>query len=346
MKKLLACALALLMIFSVALAEGKTYEGTVVSTKTEAVLATAAGVIGEVSYQAGERITAGSEVAALRETTVYAELDGRVTIFGSEGESVETLTSRYGAVMYLEPVRQLTLTGSTSYAYDAVENKIIHPGEIVYLKMVSSVGRTGKGLVTAINGTKYTVEVLTGDVMDDDVVYIYRSENYDIKSRIGRGTVSYTGETAVSGSGVVSRILVKDEQLVQAGTPLFTTVEASAYAWKMTSPADGVVSSVSVAPGDTVEAGALVAEIYPDSARRLELIVESRDLRRIRTGLAAQITFDNGVTATGTVERISSVPCVSQSDEADDTVYYAVYVSFNSTESIPYGMTAKAVIQE
>ena len=125
MKKLLACALALLMIFSVALAEGKTYEGTVVSTKTEAVLATAAGVIGEVSYQAGERIAAGSEVAALRETTVYAEQDGRVTIFGSEGESVETLTSRYGAVVYLEPVRQLKLTGSTSYAYDAVETYFI-----------------------------------------------------------------------------------------------------------------------------------------------------------------------------------------------------------------------------
>lgn len=351
MKKLLAFALALLMLASAALAEGRSYEGTVVSTGTEAVLAPAAGVIGEVMFQTGERVGAGEEVAALKETIVYAEKAGTVRVFGKAGESVETLVSRYGAVVYIEPERALTLSGSTSYAYDAVENRNIHPGEKVYLKSVNSnIGHSGTGIVTVLSGSKFTVEVLDGDVMDEDIVYIYRNEAGTLKSRIGRGTVSYTGATAVSGAGtgVVSEILVEDGAFVEAGTPLFATVESTAYTWQMAAPADGVVASVSVAPGDAVEAGALIAQIYPDSDMRFELIVESGDLRSIRAGQNARIEFDNGMSASGSVERVSGVPYVqevAEGEEADDTVYFAVYVTFDAAD-VPYGMTGKAIIGE
>lgn len=352
MKKLLACALALLMMCTCALAEGKSYSGTVVSTGTEAVLAPAAGVIGEVMFQAGDKVSAGDEVAALKETIVYAENAGTVRVFGKAGDAVATLVTRYGAVVYIEPERSLTLTGNTSYAYDAVENRNIHPGETVYLKSVNSnIGHSGTGLVTVVSGSKFTVEVLDGDIVDEDIVYIYRQEAGTLKSRIGRGTVSYTGATAVSGAGtgVVSDILVADGAYVEAGTPLFATVESTAYNWQMASPATGVVSSVSVAPGDAVEAGALIAQIYPDSAMRFELVVEGEDLRSIRVGDAAQITFDNGMTAAGSVERVSGVPYVQEvveGEEADDTVYFAVYVAFAADAEVPYGMTGKAVIGE
>ena len=350
MKKFLACALALLMMTSAALAESRSYEGTVVSTVTEAVLAPAAGVIGDVMYQAGQRVQLGDEVAALKETIVYAEQPGTVKVFGKAGESVETLVSRYGAVVYLEPDCSLTLTGNTSYAYEAAENKNIHPGETVYLKSVSTtVGHSGTGLVTVVSGSRFTVEVLDGDLEDEDTVYIYRSESGVLKSRIGRGTVGYTGATAVSGAGtgVVSEMLVQDGAHVEAGTPLFATVESSAYTWQMVSPADGVVANTSVAPGDVVEAGALIAQIYPDSGMRMEVIVESDELRSIRVGDVASITFDNGITATGSVERVSGLAYVPETaDEEDDTVYFAVYVAFDTEEQVPYGMTGKAVIGE
>lgn len=353
MKKILACAMALLLMGSAALAEGKSYEGTVVSTSTEAVLAPAAGVIGEVMYQAGELVGKGDEVAALQETIVYAEQSGTVKVFGSAGESVETLVTRYGAVVYIEPDCSLTLTGNTSYAYDAAENKNIHPGETVYLKSTNTTtGHSGTGLVTVVSGSKYTVEVLDGNLADEDTVYIYRDAAGTLKSRIGRGTVGYTGATAVSGAGtgIVSSMLVEDGAHVAAGTPLFATVESTAYTWQMASPVNGVVASVSVAPGDAVEAGALIAQVYPDSAMRLELIVESSDLRSIHVGDAAQITFDNGLTAKGIVERVSGVPYVPETTEedadTDDTVYFAVYVTFTAEAAVPYGMTGKAVVGE
>lgn len=352
MKKLLAAVLALLMMGAYALAEGRTYSGKMVSTGTEAVLAPAAGVIGAVMYQAGDHVSAGDEVAALKETITYAETAGTVRLFGKPGESVETLVSRYGAVLYLEPEHNLTLTGNTSYAYEAVENRNIHPGETVYLKTTTTTGgHTGTGLVTILNGSKYTVEVLSGNLVDEDVVYIYRAADASLKSRIGRGTVSYTGASAISGAGtgVVSDILVEDGAFVLAGTPLFATVESAAYAWQMTSPADGVVASVSAASGDVVEAGTLIAQIYPDSARRFELIVESGDLRSIHVGDAAKLSFDNGVSADGVVERVSGIPYVpvtTDEEETDDTVYFAVYVTVNTAVDVPYGMTGKAVIGE
>lgn len=351
MKKLLACALALMMMCTGVLAEGKSYSGTVVSTGTEAVLAPAAGVVGAVMYQAGDRVSAGDEVAALKETIVYAEQAGTVRVFGKAGEAVETLVSRYGAVVYIEPEHSLTLTGNTSYAYDAVENRNIHPGETVHLQSTNStVGHTGTGLVTVVSGSKFTVEVLSGNLKDEENVYIYRSAEGNLKSRIGRGTVTYTGATAISGAGtgVVSDILVDDGAFVEPGTPLFATVESTAYNWQMASPAAGVVANVSVSPGDAVEAGALIAQIYPDSAMRFELVVEGEDLRSIRVGDAAQISFDNGMTAAGSVERISGVPYVEETaegEETDDTVYFAVYVTFDAAE-VPYGMAGKAVIGE
>ena len=63
MKKLLACVLSLLMMCSAALAEGKSYSGTVVSTGTEAVLAPAAGVIGAVMSKSP---SSASSVSALK----------------------------------------------------------------------------------------------------------------------------------------------------------------------------------------------------------------------------------------------------------------------------------------
>lgn len=346
MKKLLAGVLALLMTCSAALAEARSYAGEVVSTQTAALLAPAAGVIGEVLYQAGQRVRAGDEVAGLQGTTVYAEEPGTVQVFGAEGDAVETLVSRYGAVLYLEPDCALTLTGNTAYAYDAAENRNIHPGEIVYLKSTAPAGHEGTGLVTVVSGTKYTVEVLEGNLADEDIVYIYRSSDGAVKRRIGRGTVGYTGATAMfgSGTGVISEMLVKTGDHVDAGTPLYTVVDAAAFSWRMTSPVKGVVASVSVAPGDPVEAGTLIALFSPDDALRLALMVESRELRSIRVGDTALVTFDNGVEAQGVVKAISGVPFTPEED--DDTVYFAVYVTFDTAESIPVGMTGYAVIGE
>ena len=141
MKKCFLCLMALLMFTTAASAESVTLEGTVVSTRTAAVLAPAAGTLDEVLIQAGDDVEEGLSVASLMGTKVYAEEAGVVHIFGQEGDSVESLTERYGAVVFVEPDVLYTMTASTRYAYDEEENKIGTLSDVLELTL-STQGRS------------------------------------------------------------------------------------------------------------------------------------------------------------------------------------------------------------
>lgn len=351
MKKVLICLLAMVLLVSTAMAEGAALEGTVVATRSAAVLAPAAGVVQDVLVQAGQHVTAGQEVAALMETIAYAEVSGAVKLFGQEGESVETITTRYGAVMYIEQDLQFSISASTRNAYDDPANKIIHPGEKVYIRCTTNSEHTGAGEVTAISGSSYTVEVTEGSFADGEGVYIYRSEDHAATSRIGKGTANYADAVACTGTGTgsVAEIFVADGDHVEEGTPLFSTVEASAYSADIRTAASGTVATLDVTPGTAVEAGALVATVYPDDAIRLEILADEIDLRSLAVGQSVTVTFANGVVAQGQVESISGLQYVAETTEEgeeDNTAYFPVYVAFQTDAPIACGMTAKVTIAE
>ena len=345
MKKALICLLAALLFVTPALAEGFTLEGTVVATRSTAVLAPAAGVVQDVLVQAGEHISAGEKVAALMETITYAEISGIVRVCGESGESAETIASRYGAVVYIEPDVLYTVSASTRNAYEQLENKIIELGETVYVRSTSDTKRTGTGKVTAISDSSYTVELTQGNLSVSESVNIFRSSDYAATSRIGKGTATYSYPVAYTGTGAVSRILVEDGAYVRKGTPLFATVDAAtAFGNGITATVSGTVATVDITPGTAVEAGALVATIYPDEAIRVEILADEYDLHGITAGQQVTLTFANGATAQGQVESISGVqyvPETTDEEEVDDTVYFPVYITFQTDAPIACGMTAK-----
>ena len=349
MKRLFICLLAAMLLATSALAEPLTLEGTVVAVRSTAVLSTAAGVIRDVSVQAGDHVTAGQAVAALMEKTIYAEASGTVKIFGEPGESVETVTTRNGAVMYLMPDSKFTISASTRNAYDQPENKIIHPGETVYVRCNANSEHTGIGMVISLNGSSYTVEITQGDFEDGETVYLYRDPAYATTSRIGKGTIAYADPVAYTATGMVARLMVNDGDHVEKGTALFSTIETTAYNGNQQSPVNGTVASVEVMPGTAVEEGALLAVIYPDDALRLQILADEVDLRSIAPGQQVTMTFTNGVVAQGQVEYISGIPYAAEevTEEAeDDTSLFPVLVSFATDSPIAYGMTAQAHISE
>ena len=350
MRKLICLLLAVLFV-TPALADGITLEGTVVATRSAAVLAPAAGVVQAMLVQAGDHVTAGQEIAALMQTTVYAEISGTVSVCGESGESAETITNRYGAVVYIQPDARYTISASTKNAYDQLENKIIMLGEKVYVRSTEDSKRTGAGVVTAISDSDYTVELTQGNLAVSESVYIYRSAGLESTTRIGKGTATYCYPVAYTGTGAVSEILVEDGAYVTKGTPLFRTVDAaSAYNNGIVNAVDGVVASLDVTPGTTVEAGALVATVYPSDAIRIEILADEIALRELTVGQAVTVNFINGVTAQGQVERISGIPYVQETteeeDDEDDTVYFPVYVTFQTDAPIACGMTAKVTADE
>ena len=346
MKKWLTCLMALLMLTSSAMAESLT--GTVVSTETVSVLAPAAGTIENVYVTPGVHVEDDTEVASLYAQKVYAEQSGTVRLFGKEGDAVETLTSRYGGVLYIEPACQYTISASTSKAYDSIETKIVHPGETVYFRCTADDSHEGKGIVTLVSGSSYTIEVTEGVFKDDEYVYIYRDEKYTSAQRLGRGTVNREEAVAYTGTGVVSAVCVEDGVHVECGDLLYETIESTAYTHRVSSSVSGTVASVSVAAGDAVEQGTLVAQIYPDSAMRLEVSAEEYDLRTLKAGAKVEIAFQNGVSATGVVERVSgvqqTVETTDETEEPDPT--FAVYIAFEAEEAVSYGMTAKITTAE
>lgn len=343
---LLQAAILLSLALSPALADTVAVNGTVISLQTEIVTTELGGSVAQVLAAAGDHLNAGEPLLTLETEKVYALQDGTVRLFGEVGDSTESLSERYGAVAYVEPDAPFTLSASTRKAYDADENKIIHPGETVYLRSVADVKVTGVGVVTTVSGSSYTVEMLSGDLDSEDTAYIYRDAEFAAESRIGRGTVSRTDPVAYTGAGVVAVYTVQDGSHVKKGDVLFETLSGSytsAGSGLQTVAVErsGVVASVSAVRGGMLTEGDAVAEFYADEELRVEATVSETDLLAFQVGSRVTMTLtylDDGAQAvSGVVERVSRVSKATEGSESEEAAF-AVIIQPDSTDSLYYGM--------
>ena len=165
-KALTALLIAALLLAPVALAETITLNGTVTASETHEIYAPIGGTVARVAVESGERVSAGDVLVSLSTTKVYADESGTVTgVFGQPGDSADTISGRYGAVMYIEGESVYTIDASTENAYNSTDTKFVHVGESVYLSCYSDGKHTGTGVITAIQGTDYTVKVLSGEFL-------------------------------------------------------------------------------------------------------------------------------------------------------------------------------------
>ena len=133
MKKILALVFCLSLCVTWALADTLTLNGTIAAGTTVEVYAPVGGAVEKVSAEVGQALEADDAVA-----------------------------QRFGAVLYLEGESVFTVAASTEGAYNATDTKFVHVGERVYIQCRSSSERSGAGLITSIDGAKYTVRVTAG----------------------------------------------------------------------------------------------------------------------------------------------------------------------------------------
>ena len=344
-KTWLALILAVSMLGSAALADTISFNGTVEPSETLALYFPTGVTVESVPVKVGQKVTADTTVATTRTTKVYAPEDGTVSaVFGQVGDDAENVGTQYGAVMYLEGQYTLSITASTSKAYEAKENYIVHPGEEVYLVSRERTSDKGTGLVTSVESTNYTVLVTSGDFFVGDNIVICRDENLSITGRIGRGNAARVAPTPVTGSGVIVSCAVKAGDQVRRGQLLFETVEG-----KFDSPeqaraelkagVDGTVASLSVSQGSTLSQSGLVGEIYPKDAVWVVANVSETDLKELSVGEKVKVELDWNqdldVSYDGTVEMISALGTAGE-----ENTTYPVYISFQPDENTRYGMTA------
>ena len=309
------------------------------------VYAPIGGVVEEVNVRAGESVTADTVIARIKTTKVYAAEDGTITaVYGQPGDDAEAVAAAYGAVMYLEGETRYTISASTSRAYEAKENYMIHSGEEVYLVSRNHTTNKGTGRVTAVDGSSYTVMVTEGDFFVGDSITVSRSSDYATTANIGRGTLSRVSPTAVTGTGSIVSFAVKAGDTVRRGQLLFETAEGSYDGLEMTGTeikagTDGVIASLSVEEGGTIAKDGLAAQIYPKDDVWVTAEVTETDLMQIAVGQQVKVELDwnqdTGASYEGTVEMISALGTVGE-----ESTTFPVYISFKPDENTRFSMTA------
>ena len=341
----MALVLAICMLGSAALAETISFSGIVEASDTAQVYAPVGGTLESVPVREGQKVTADTVIATLKTTKVYAPEDGTITaVFGQPGDQVDNVVSRYGGVMYLEGPYTLMISTSTSKAYEVKENYIVHPGETVYVVSRSHNTTKGKGVITTVDGSSYTVLVTEGEFLMGDSVNVCRNSNYSLTSSLGRGTIARVSPTAISGSGSIVSCAVQAGDKVTRGQLLFETVEGDFDGLEMTGTeikagVDGVISSLNVSAGNSVSKDSVLAEIFPKNAVRVSATVTETDLRDLSVGQKVKVELDwnqdLGISYEGTVEMISSL-----GEIGEESTTYPVYVSFTPDDNTRYSMSA------
>lgn len=344
MKKILVFLLALMLLPSLALAE-TTFDGKVVAGDAVSVTAPFGGTVSNFRLRAGSRISVGDAVATINTTKVYAPADGTIAgVFAQTGDAVEDIKTRWGAVMYIMPSHKYTITADIEKAYNSSETKYVNIGETVYIACTAASDHTATGVVTAASGNTYTVETLSGTLMMEETVNIYRTADYAAKSRIGRGTVGRTQEISVGGSGSILKLHVQDGDQVERGQLLFETVTGTldglfATSNEICSDVAGVIATVNTSAGANVNKGDTLLTVYTMDTLQIEISVNEYDLAAIAEGDNVEITFnydpDQPTRMTGTVSMISHL-----SSSQDSEASYLAYVDFVPNENVRIGMTA------
>jgi len=343
MKKAAALLAAMLLATGGAQAAGNlSLNGTVEAGVTLPVYAPIGGTVDSVSAEQGVKVNAGETLLTYKTDKIYASQDGTVAgVFVQPGDDAETITNRYGADLYLEGTAKYTISASTSRAYSSVDTTFIHTGETVYLVCRSAATRKGTGIVTAVDGSSYTVQVTEGNFIAGDSVNIFRDASYSDKQKLGRGSITRLSPEAVNGTGAVVNVAVQDGARVQRGDLLMETLTGTYDGYEMpgtdvTAEEAGIVTSVSVEPGTVVTKGDIVAKIAPISGMQVAVSVSADDRKDLKAGdkVTIELESDDSKTYDGTVRYVSEVP-----EEDTETVSYRAVIDFTPDENVVFGLS-------
>lgn len=353
-KKPLILITTLALLFgcvSGALAE-TTFEGTVVAGATATVIAPFGGTIDAFRLRAGSVISQGDVIATVKTTKVYAPSAGTVTsVFAQPGDDLADVTARYGADLYMTPENRYEIAADIQYAYNATENKYVSVGENVYIACTTSGNNqhTAEGVITAVDGTGFTVKTTSGELMVDESVRIYRASDHSAKSRIGGGDVTRVSDVAVDGTGSLLTLHVKAGDTVERGQLLFETVEGGldglyATTNEFKSDLGGIVAAVNVDAGAAVSKGDALLTVYPQESLLIQITISEYDLTVISEGDPVTFTLNYQESGESTVyDGVVDMISYLGTDENGE-ISYTAYIDFESSSEIRLGMTAAVTL--
>lgn len=366
-KRLMASLTAALLLPCMACAS-ESFDGSVVVGAVTEVTASFGGTVETVEVRQGQEVTAGDTAVTLSTTRVYAPEDGTVRLLDVQaGDSVD------GTVLYLAPVSRYTIVCDLTKAYDSTETKYVRLGEKVYIQCVKDGSHLAEGRITAVDGSSYTVEATAGELYLQEAVYIDRSADHAVTSRLGKGVVTRASEVEVSASGSILALHVQDGERVERGQLLLETVtgELPAYVSSGSNAvivdAAGVVTEVKVSAGTQVRQGETLCVVADPSSYQVVFSVPEEQLCLVQVGDTVQISLtwqaNKGEALTGTITAISyakeeaetavSEQAPNAQQEAGNTasneeteVTYLAYASLPAEAEVRLGMTVTVTVEQ
>lgn len=343
MKKLLIFLLAACLMTGTALAS-ETFDGVVIAGQAVTITAPYGGTVESVDVRQGQMLQAGQEIITLSTTKVLASQDGTIQgVFADVGDDAS------GTVMYLAPVSKYTIRASIAKAASTVQAKYVTLGEEVYIRCTKDGSHQARGVITAVDGSSYTVETTAGELYMEETVSIYRTADYASNSCIGSGSVSRTEAIALKSTGSILRLHVQDGEAVERGQLLFETVDGVITEDVITDSTvrtalSGVAAEIQVKAGQKVSQGDVLLTLYQPQDYQVRFSIPEDMLSLISTGDKVTLSFnwnEDAAPLSGTVTEISYVDTTSQSGETT----YDGYVAFTADESIRLGMTAIVTLE-
>ncbi len=342
MKKTVSLLLTLLLCLCAlpAMAEdGLILTATVECRETVVLKAPASGELAPFSVRAGDVLAAEDTVFSVVPVKVYADIEGTVAlVHAASGGSADAAVNRYGAVVQVEDQRRYLIEGNLRTGNNSAENRDLHVGTPVFLTS-SGGSHTASGVVIAVNGTNFTVEVIGGDLVYTQEVKIYREEGKN-NTLLARADLSFVQPRQYGASGTVVEMFVKPGDSVSPGDLLFTYVpDILPPGQSIAVPAGEnlLVTGVSVQQGSSVSKGQALLTACRMGDYELVAKVEEQDLRRIALGDSFTVLFEESGLPSSTATVVSISPLGENDGEVSR---YTVRLSFTAPEGAFPGMHA------
>lgn len=353
-KKLLSVIIILaVMVSACATAETITVYGTVVSVESKSIVCNVKGIVKKVNFQVGDRVEKNAILAEIETTKIFAPVNGQIQVWAKASNSIIELTDKYGAIAYIIPSEAYSLKATPE---DANGKRIkVHSGQKVFLRCTKDGRHTGEGIITKADAKEYTVQVDQGKFVSKELVSIYTEADCNLASRIGQAKITTSDDVAVTGNGYIVRCHVNSGDIIKTGDLLFDTIEGNVASGTMNadqilSPDSGVLAALSISPGENMENGKIIAEIYPDDTLRVKALVPEGALSEIRLQdtvyIVGQYQEASSDLIPGFVEKISAIPEKSDSTESSYESYYAVYIIVPDASILRYGMNVTVTNQK
>lgn len=335
-KRVFRLVLSVFFLMNAVSASASDYTGQTAFLTTQTVFADFEGTIEEVFLTEGMAVSEGDAVMTLKTERVYCALDA--TVRGVTAEEGSVLDKK---VFSLEPKEKYKLLASTSYAYNAGDNTVIHAGEKVYMACVNDFTHLAAGYVASVDQDEYTVYTTHGTLYLGEAVNVYRDPDRSYLSRIGRATVYAAEPVDVKVTGRVIGLYAGEGDRVEKGEILMEYLpgENAPRSPEIAGYENGIVTGVYVKRGDAVSKGDKLYEYALKSDIGVKIIVPQPSMAGIQTGVPVDVVFYTDPLEKAHPATVAAVQSVSEPSSSD--AEYEVYIRMEMPGDIPRtGMTA------